>query len=75
MFFLSPENEGEKENDKKQKTTANKEKEKKKTAVIATGKQRHKPHLCMYASLANAWIGRQRSPLQQDVKSKAKIPC
>lgn len=52
-----------------------KKKKRKKTAVIATGKQRHKPQLCMYASPANAWIWRQRSPLQRDVKSKAKIPC
>lgn len=56
MFLLSPENEGKKENDEKQKSTTNKEKKEKKTANITTGKQRHKPELCMYASLANAWI-------------------
>jgi len=38
------------------KSTTNKEKQKKKTAVITPGKQRHKPQLCMYASLANALI-------------------
>lgn len=61
MFLVSPENEKKEKNDKKQKKkkeeyTANKEKGKKTTAVIATGKQSHKPQLCMYARRANTWI-------------------